>query len=484
MKSEVLYAEHLLTGQSNRQNLDYISFSITQGEILGITGLNDSGITALADVLTGRLHLRSGTIYYRGEPVTIRSREQANSLGIYEISHKLSVIPTLSVSENLNVLRRFAWKDFFVKRQFNQNITRTVFETYQIQGDPEGSVQDLTNAQRIELSICRAILCGAQLLVCRDVCEGFSEQELVEFTHFLYQLRDEGFSILMFNSNVSMLLRFADRVAIMRKGMICYSRKKAEISLKDIYQHLQIPLVSSVTTQISAIRHNREPIYLEKIQGLEDPKRIMSMKIVPGQAIGLLWGNHTIGSQIYRVFSRHAPAVGKVTEGSKTFLLADWLSQNRYRILCLGLRFWEVGLFENLTVAENLLLRTYRRYNDRGGVLNMSMLDLAIREFAASRGINLAWLYLYPRHLPPELRERIVLWGALFDPPKLLVLDNPLYTADENIRRDIMAAIEELKSAGTAILWSNNNSVQLRAYCDQVVMMPYDGTAGCLAASE
>lgn len=65
MREEALYVENLITEQSDRQNLDRVSFSLFHGEILGITGLNGSGLSTLSDVLTGRIPLRSGTNLHR-----------------------------------------------------------------------------------------------------------------------------------------------------------------------------------------------------------------------------------------------------------------------------------------------------------------------------------------------------------------------------------------------------------------------------------
>ena len=72
--------------------------------------------------------------------------------------------------------------------------------------------------------------------------------------------------------------------------------------------------------------------------------------------------------------------------------------------------------------------------------------------------------------LPPELRNQIVLWGVLFSPPKLLVLDCPMYGMDEQIRQSFLVCLKKLKAAGTAILWSDNSET-LRNYSDQFVVL-------------
>ena len=191
MREEALYAENLITEQANQQNLDRVTFSLSNGEIFGITGLNGSGLSTLSDVLTGRIPLSGGAIYVRGTQVRLGSQEQANAVGIYGVRHSMSIIPTLSLSENLNVLGRNSLRRFIINPRLNADTTRTILEYYRLGGSPEEKAGHLSSGQCAQLSICRAILCGAQILVCQEMGEGFNENEEQEFGRFLRQLRDE-----------------------------------------------------------------------------------------------------------------------------------------------------------------------------------------------------------------------------------------------------------------------------------------------------
>lgn len=467
MKEEILYVENLTTGLTAEQNIDHISFSLARGEIMGVTGLQGSGIFALADALTGAVRPSAGTIYLDGEPVRLTSQKNANDLGIYEIRHSLSVIPTLSVAENLNVLRRFSWRNFFIRRKLNQDTTRVVFEHYGINGDPDDCTCGLTKGQQMELSICRALLCGARVLICREAGEGFCEEELAEFKRFLRQIRDEGTPVIMINSDARKVVEFADRIAVVRSGMLCYERDTAEASLDEVFRCIAGEPPADAP---GGMRTAFEPLL--SLRGLwipESPPRQISAEVYAGTVLGLYWAASSHGDMVYQVFSGARNAAGTVVEGGRALPFRVWRQKNRRGMLCLGMRFWENGLHENMTVAENLALRTYSRYDDRAGVLSPRMLRLALREFSEEHGIDPDCLEQYPRHLPPALRNQIVLWGALFAPPRLLVLDCPMYTMDEQIRRNFLSCLAELRGAGTAILWSGNNSMILNTYCDRVV---------------
>ena len=75
--------------------------------------------------------------------------------------------------------------------------------------------------------------------------------------------------------------------------------------------------------------------------------------------------------------------------------LADWRHRHAGEICCMGPRFWEKGVFENLTAAENIVFRSMNRFRERGNVINRRMLRLALRDFAAEMGFDPEGLDVY-----------------------------------------------------------------------------------------
>ena len=112
--------------------------------------------------------------------------------------------------------------------------TRSVFEHYRIGGNPDGYPPALSVGQRTQLSICRAVICGARVLICSAPGEGTSEADLLSLRRFLQMLRDEGLSILIITPDARKALFLSDQVAVMRSGMICYRREVQEASLEDM----------------------------------------------------------------------------------------------------------------------------------------------------------------------------------------------------------------------------------------------------------
>lgn len=471
MNKEILYVEQLTTNQSSAQNIDHVTFSLEQGKIFGITGLHNSGITALAGALSGEIPVCRGTIYLEDRPLRLTSQVQANRMGIFRITQELAVIPTLTISENMNILRMQDQRDLILHPKTNLETTRAVFEHYGISGDPDGYPSSLSVGQRTQLSICRAVICGARVLICSALGEGSSEADLLSLRRFLRMLRDEGISILLITPDARKARLFSDRVAVMRGGMICYQRDTQEASLEDMVRCMTIQkTVGPLPQQSAEAETYRISLRNLIIPGTKTCSQPIDIDLVGGTSVGLFWPDHSYGNDVRKSFLGQFPATGTVLQNGREEPFQSWRKRNRYQIACLGLRFWEQDIQEHMTVAENLLLRTYHRYHRLFGLLNTAMLNLALREFSEAHGLDPDCMTYYPRHLSPELRHQVVLWSVLFAPPKLLVLDCPMFTMDEQIRHNYLSALEELKTGGTAILWSDNGEFP-KYYCDRYIQI-------------
>ena len=468
MSCEILYLEHLVTAQSSGQNLDYVSLSLREGEILGVTGVSESGMTVLADVICGHTALSSGAIYLDGNRVHYTSCTEARRLGIYEITYQAAVVSDMTATENLTVLHGDeGWGRLLNKRRLDE-ITRAIFDQYGIAGEPQKKAMWLSGEQRLELSVCRALLCGARVLVCREPGEGLSQDELIGFTRFLRQLSSEGMSVIVFNSDVHKALRYSDRVVVMRGGMVCWECRSSQATAADIYRRMRL-----AASHIS-IESEFVPLHLfatlQDIQLLKSDLCGLTAELYAGRATGVLCRGVEGQGAIYRMFSCAEPVSGSVLQNEKREKFKSWRRRQGRTVHCLRSRFWEDGIFENLTAAENILFRSLHRFNDRFGVMNQRILRLAMHDFAAENGFDPDGLQEYPRHLSAQMRNQLVLLRVLFEPPRLLVLDYPFYTIDEQIKSDLLQCVATLREKGTAVLWSSNDVPTLQANWEQMVI--------------
>lgn len=347
-------------------------------------------------------------------------------------------------------------------------MSKQVFEHYGIGCEPHACGSSLTNEQRLEISICRALLCGAKVLVCREAGEGLDRDELIRFAAFLHQLRDEGVSVIVFNSSVFKVLQYADRIAVMRSGMICWERLRKDMTAYGIHQRLRI---SSMVVSPKERAVPRLYLSLQEISLIDNDIAPFSVDLYTGRASGVLCCGLNGRGIIYRMFSGQGQTEGIAMQDGRMYHLADWRQRHAGEICCMGPRFWEKDVFENLTAAENIVFRSMNRFRERGDVINRRMLRLALRDFAAEMGFDPEGLDVYPRHLSNRMRNQLVLLRVMFAPVGLLVLDYPFYTIDEQIKAELLHCIAVLRARGTAVLWSSNDRSVLQDNCESVTVL-------------
>lgn len=466
MRREILYLDRVSTARTGERNLERLSLSLEEGEAVTIVGRDDSGVDVLCEVLTGRTRPKKGRILLNGSEVVLHSAQEANAHGVFLIQSDNAIIPELTVAENLNVLKGFSWNDFIIRPGRNIEKTRKVFEKYGITMEAEQSCRNLTQAQSMMLQMCKAVLHGALVLICKGLGEEFSTEEIRQIDGLVNALKAEGISLIIIGSDIRKMAPVADRVQILRNGIICYDKLLSEARFEEMNRYMEID-----RREYAVERRDDAGVPLFEFLGFEtdfNRGRPVDFSVRSGETMGLFWTEGTVGDGVFRAFAGDARTRATVvTRQEKAQPFSSWLRENRHHIYCLGMHFWEQNLIQEFTLREHLALRFYFHF-DRPGWISRRQLATVINDFVRDRNIPEQYLDCVPRHIPTEIKNRIVLWMTLIFPPRLLVLDNPLFGADGQMQQLLFACLEEVKRNHTAVLWSNNSHSALKNLCERV----------------
>lgn len=217
MKKELLQVDHLTKYHDKIPSLDDLSFSLYEGEILGLTGLNRSGKTTLAEILNGIQHQDSGTIWLGDVCASISSPNMARELGIYSIGQSLDLVPNLSIAENLTILSNQK-QGFWANRKADILRIGALLDEFGIAFSPEIKCGRLTLIQQRLIQIVKGIFIGCNILIIDNITDAYSASEKQEFFSLLRFVRDRGCGIIFISQNVEQLFSVCDRILVLRKG--------------------------------------------------------------------------------------------------------------------------------------------------------------------------------------------------------------------------------------------------------------------------
>ena len=208
MKNSIFKVEDLVLVQQDIAVINHVSFELYSGEVLGILGLSDSGILALMDVLTGNQRVRGGTVYYGGQKMEYRSVREARSCGIYGITQQTSLIPRLSILDNLTVIGSDEWKNFLIRRKKLSEHIKQIIEQYGGNVDLQKKVYELTGFERQIIEIYKAIENNVKILCVYGLGENCTAEELGILRDILGKMKENGIGIIFIHYNSDKIQKF------------------------------------------------------------------------------------------------------------------------------------------------------------------------------------------------------------------------------------------------------------------------------------
>ena len=218
----ILEVEHLSKHFGALAAVDDLSFSVSQGEILGIAGPNGAGKTALFDVITGQSRATAGVIRFDGQQIQSLSANAICQLGIARTFQIAAILPSQTVLGTILAGLHFGKsRHWFARLGFSSDEVaqaRVLAEELEL-GDKLGTQTNLLSVyERKRLMIAAALATNPRILMLDEVVAGLTETEGWQLVEHVENVKSTGVAIVLVEHVMSVLMRVSDRVMIMHQG--------------------------------------------------------------------------------------------------------------------------------------------------------------------------------------------------------------------------------------------------------------------------
>lgn len=460
--------------------LSEVSLTLRKGEVLALAGENGSGKSTMMKILAGHIQPDEGRILIDGEPVQFHSPTDAVAAGIGLVEQELAVATHLTVGENilLGALPRRRMAAGLIDWPEVRRRAREVMDLLQIEVNPRAVLGDLpVNVQQLVAIAC-VLARGPRVMLLDEATSSLSESETDHVLSTVRSLRDEGMSIVFISHRMREMRQVADRIVVLRDGVVSGSAMIDEVSDDEVVRMLVGRELKEIFPANSRRSDGREVLAVEGLQAGRGLKNA-SLTVNSGEIVGIAGlvgsGRSTLAQCIGGALR---PASGRILLHGKEMRFrhpADalaagigYVGENRKAQGVLPGR----SITENLTVIDSSSRSRSRRFLSRKNE------EKRARGAAASVGAKYGRLSEPIESLSGGNQQKILLARALMRRPEVLVLDEPTRGVDIGAKSEIYTLIDQAASQGMGVLVVSSELPELLGLCDRIVILSHGHVVG------
>ncbi len=228
--------------------VDDVTLEVREGEILGVIGPNGAGKTTLFNLITGIYKPDSGTVTYRDDDLTGNSPDRIASRGLARTFQNIRIFPQLSVLDNVMAgahpwLKAGIFRSIARTRAVNreegvaeaEGIRNLTFFNRAVAERKDDYVTALSYADRRRVEIARAMTLRPNLLLLDEPAAGMNPSEVGEITRQIRELRDSGYTVILVEHQMPVVMNVSDRIVVVNKGQVL-----AEGTPKEMQEHPKV----------------------------------------------------------------------------------------------------------------------------------------------------------------------------------------------------------------------------------------------------
>lgn len=224
--------------------IDNLYLKIYPGEIHGLLGENGSGKSTLVKCLSGVHQPTAGKIFYQGKPIVIHDPMMARSLGVATIYQELSLIPNLTIGENIYLGRLprkgyfqllVDWPEIYAK-------SSAILNKLEIDLNPHVAVENLSVAEQQMVEIAKALSRDASLVIMDEPTAAIGLEETKRLHVLTRNLAEHGLAVIYISHRLDEAINLTDRVTVLKDGQIVGERVRGEFSIKSRQKRRRAPV--------------------------------------------------------------------------------------------------------------------------------------------------------------------------------------------------------------------------------------------------
>lgn len=453
--------------------LQNVDFTLRKGEVHALMGENGAGKSTLVKCLTGVYEKDSGEIRIDGkdEPVSIRSPQDAQNLGISTVYQEITLCPNLTVAENI-FIGRGNYK--FINWRAQEKKADEILQRLNIPAKASQQLGTCSLAVQQMVAIARAVDMECKVLILDEPTSSLDEREVALLFELMRNLKSRGVGIIFITHFLDQVYEICDRITVLRNGELV-----GEYEIKDMPQvDLVSAMLGKAIDDISRLREERgkysgkvEIVYeaegLSSIEGVKPFDFAINKGEVNGFT-GLLGSGRS--ESVRAIFAADRVTSGKVKVNGNEVKISKPKDAMECGIGYLPEDRKGDGIIQDLSVRDNLIL-AQQVLKGFWHPFKKAEAEKIADEYIKLLQVKTASQETPIKSLSGGNQQKVILARWLLTHPQYLILDEPTRGIDVGTKTEIQKQVLKLSKEGVAVTFISSEIQEMLNVCTRLVVM-------------
>ena len=456
---------------------DAVTFTARKGEVHALLGENGAGKSTLMNILSGLYRPDQGEILINGAPVEFHSPRDAIQAGVGMVHQHFMLVSSQSVAENIILGLRHV--SFILNTDEIERDVRRIGAQYGLPVDPNAKVWQLSVGEQQRVEIIKLLYRGAQILILDEPTAVLTPQETEGLFQTLREMTAAGKTIIFISHKLDEVLSIADRITVLRDGRSVATVDASDMTKRDLAS-LMVGRDVLFRLEKPAANLGDERLILSDVEALDDKGlsalRKLSLTVRSGEIVGIAGVAGNGQRELAETICGLRPTTGgtirvatnPVTNAPPIIMIeagVAYVPEDRSA----------TGSAPNLSVAENLALKSYRKPGIGGRLfMNRRAMREQARRLIEQFDIATPTAETPTRLLSGGNLQKVILAREISQLPQITIAAYPTRGLDVGATENVRNILLNERNEGAAIVLVSEDLDEIFALSDRIAVL-YEG---------
>ncbi len=466
----ILYAKGITKDYPGTRALDDVSVSFESGKINALLGKNGSGKSTLVKIFAGAEIATKGVVTLDDDVLNCTNTMQASQAGIAMVYQETSLVPTLSVLENIFLGRLPTKKNGWVNWKYAREKALELMRSMSLDIDPKSQIHHLPMWQRQVIEICKALSHSPRVLILDEPTSALAKHEVSKLFDAIRRIKGNDVIIIYISHKLAEINEISDTVSVLRDGKFIGKRNTAEITNAEMV-HMMFGDTDVKKMSAGAVARSEVAMEVRNLSRAGWFENI-SFKLYKGEVLGIAGVLGSGRTEILNgIFGSMPCDSGSVVINGKEYKRRNPIVMKKAGIGLTPEDRKVSGLILMHSIESNLCYAGMKKTTYNGWVESKAKRRMMSQQQINALQIKLSSMKARASSMSGGNQQKVVVGNWLNTDPSIMIYDEPTRGIDVKAKQQIFEIMWEQSKAGNSSIFVSTEIEELLGVCHRILIL-------------